>query len=134
MKEIIEELEKTPHGSRHLDWKIHLLINPEKSHLKDCKWKQARWDDEAILVWKNDCKDFDAVWDDEEHVPNYTTSLDAAREMSNWLLISASDIGADGIAEVYLGNPKISQIVHGIHSRLATAWCIASLRAIEAEK
>lgn len=66
--------------------------------------------------------------------PHYTTSIDAARSLSNWMLIYASDIGADGLAMVKLGNPSLSSPsleVYGIHSDLIIAWCIAALKARE---
>lgn len=81
------------------------------------------------------------IWGDERKgekglIPRFTESLDAARGMSNWVVLYASDIGADGLALVQLGDPSRSPTVEvsGIHPSLVVAWCIAALKARQSEK
>lgn len=76
-------------------------------------------------------------WD---HVPRFTASLDAARTISEWVLLHASDIGADGLALVELGNPTTTPtgLVRGVgygggQHALVLALCAAALRALAAE-
>lgn len=76
-------------------------------------------------------------WD----VPRYTSSIDAARALSQWLLLYASDIGGDGLAMVRLGMPEHPPrtvegygLGGGLHA-LARAYCAAAIRTriIDAE-
>ncbi len=68
--------------------------------------------------------------------PQWTRDLNAVRELSNWILIHASDIGADGFPLVELSDPSTSppRIARGIglcggpHA-LTRAWLAAALRA-----
>ena len=64
---------------------------------------------------------------------HYTTSLDAAMTLTNWLIITISDIAADGLALVKLGNPGTSKETIGLgiakHANLAITFCAAALRA-----
>lgn len=66
------------------------------------------------------------------YIPKYTASLDAARSISDAMLIHASDIGADGLPMVGLvadtsTSPPIEHT--GIARTLELAWCAAALRA-----
>lgn len=124
--DLIERLESAPEGSREWDARIAWAIN----------WNNVQsvssLDAEKIIesVKNADC------YIDVDSPPSYTVSLDAARGLSNWVLIYASDIGADGLALVRLGNPAVSPSpeVSGIHSSLEIAWCIAGLKAQEAAR
>lgn len=74
------------------------------------------------------------VYSPYDRVRLYTTDLTAARSLSDWMLLYASDIGADGLAVVRLGDPASSREVVGIHARLEIAWVIAAIKAIEATR
>lgn len=69
-----------------------------------------------------------------EQVPcSYTSSFDLARGLSKWVLVHASDIGADGLPLVRLGNPGNVMIVLGVgqgDKGLARAMCAAALQAL----
>ena len=61
-----------------------------------------------------------------------TTSLDAARSISDAMLIYASDLGADGLPMVKMvADTGTSPVVEhtGIARTLELAWCAAALRA-----
>ena len=69
-------------------------------------------------------------------IPDFLTSWDAARTVSNWVLLGASDIGADGLPLVELGNPATvpTGLVHGIAygggpNPIVRAYLAAALRA-----
>ena len=120
MNELIEELEAAPCGSRYLDWKIAKGLGLPvvcKRGNPDVMSAQFPY---SIHVSGG-----------VDEVSYYTMSLDASRSLSNWVLVFASDIGADGLAMVELGDPSHSPSVEvcGIHSILEIAWCIAGLRA-----
>ena len=61
-------------------------------------------------------------------IPYYTTSFDAARTISNWVLLHLSDIGADGLPYAKLGNPGESTEVTGIGATIELALCIAGVK------
>ena len=72
------------------------------------------------------------IWNGEEmDVPSFTSNLNDARSISNWLLVYASDIGADGLALATLADPGYSPPLEatGMHSSLEIALCIAGLKA-----
>jgi len=76
----------------------------------------------------------------EEEPPTYLHSLDAARTISTWVLIHASDIGADGLPLVVLGNPattpagEVRAIAYcGGEHALVAAFAAAALLARAAE-
>lgn len=68
-----------------------------------------------------------------EYAPPWHRSLDTARSISTWIIVHASEIGADGMALVELsdtGGPcRPVNVVRGVGSTLAIALCAASLRA-----
>lgn len=59
-----------------------------------------------------------------------TSSIDAARTLSDWVLLTLSDIGADGLPYAVLGDPSQSPSVEvtGIGATPAIALCIAGLK------
>ena len=66
----------------------------------------------------------EAVW-----LP-YTTSLDAAVTLTDWLLISLSDIAADGMIQCELGEPGRNLVGVSVGAKTrALALCAAALRA-----
>lgn len=66
----------------------------------------------------------------EHELPCYTTSVDAAFTLSNWLLISLSDIAADGMIQCELGDPGRNLVAVSVCARTrALALCASSLRA-----
>jgi hypothetical protein len=58
-----------------------------------------------------------------------STSIDKARRISNWLLLHMSDIGADGLPLVELGDCDANKVV-GIARDLPLSYCAAALRAV----
>ena len=84
----------------------------------------------------DDDEDYGPFGSTRWHWPHYTASLDAARTISNWVLITASDIAGDGLAFVRLGNPSKSSSLEasGCHNHLSIAWCIAALYAFNFER
>lgn len=129
MTALISELERAREGSRELDAKITALVERRTITHDDKGRMLGRADDPphdiCILYWPGGT--------DYPFVKRYTTSLDAVRSLSNWVLIRASDIAADGLALVELGDPSRSPSVEvtGIHADLILAWCIAALKARE---
>lgn len=65
--------------------------------------------------------------------PLYTRSVDLCRKECDWILIHASDISADGMAMVQLGDPGTNQDSIGIGSDLPTAYAAAVCRALAIE-
>lgn len=66
--------------------------------------------------------------------PPYTTDLNAARSLSNLVLLHAGEITADGMALVELGDTGSPvKTYKGIASRLEMAWCVAALKARQAD-
>ena len=121
--DLIERLERGELGGMDAEIAAHVGIRHQPRRTKDGKSKGRQWlvdSHGGIETWAN-------------HPPPFTTSLDAARSLSDWVLIYASDIGADGLAMVKLGDPgrSPSPEVVGIHASLEIAWCIAALRAAE---
>ncbi len=85
------------------------------------------------FVAKTTCFTRDRKYPDE--LPYYTSSIDAARSISDWILLTLSDIAADGLAFAELGDPgEILRTVRGIHSRPTIALCIAGVRALGAQE
>ena len=123
MKDLTHELEQATEGSRELDVRIAVKVGYDFEDVHGKRFSQAI----------QQCPEMPYNAIDSWHVPNYTTSLDAARSLSNWVLIQASDIAADGLAFVELGDPSRSPSVevHGIHANLVLAWCVAALKARE---
>lgn len=120
---LIEQLEASEEGSVRLNSEITVAIG-KADHI-------------ARVVLENGPDSYipttaGGQWVDD--VP-YTTDLTTARNLSNWLLLYASDIGADGLAMVTLADPSTSPVkeVTGIHGRLVMAWVIAAMKAREAD-
>lgn len=69
-------------------------------------------------------------WRAEWHIPFYTASLDAARSISSWLLISLSDISAGGLPFAVLGDPSQSPPgqVSGCGATIELSLCIAGIK------
>ena len=120
LQSLIERLEKVEGPDRELDRAIHALEFP--CDLFDGPPDDPVYQEPNSPLWFN--------------VPTYTASLDAAVGLSNWILLHASDIGADGLPLVQLGDPSRSPVVEvtGIHQRLVIAWCIAALKARASEE
>lgn len=70
-------------------------------------------------------------WKNHAGKNNFTQSWSAARSLTDWVLITASDIAGDGLAFVVLGNPSVSPSpsVNAISSTVIGALCAASLKA-----
>lgn len=62
---------------------------------------------------------------------HYTISLDAARSLSNWVLLHLGDIGADGLPYAVLGDPSQTppKEATGIGATIELALCIAGVKA-----
>ncbi len=126
MTDLIAELENAAEGSRELDGEIHF------SPGSDLRWLEPEIREYAKR--RNISLTEANSLNSGPEIPHYTTSLDAARSLSNWVLVYASDVGADGLALVRLadtGSPV--KEVEGIHNRLEMAWCIAALKARQAD-
>lgn len=127
---LVERLQSASEGSQKLDAGIHCIVN-----------NYGEWSTHGHSSDGLGFLEYSYLTNDGERLryqnppPHYTTSIDATRSLSNWVLIAASDIGADGLAYVKLGNPATSpsQEVMGIHADLVMAWCIAALKAREAQ-
>lgn len=117
LTDLIAALEAADGPSRELDAEIANLLGLTTSY-----WPGKEWEYRDGGEWRP--------------LPAYTTSLDAARSLSDWVLIHAGDISADGLAQVILGNPATTPVgeVEGIHQRLEIAWCIAALKTREFDK
>lgn len=97
--------------------------------------RAARWEHRALVAWW-----YPPGSKTAQALPHFTASFDAARTICRWILISASDIGADGMARVVLGNPTPPSPMEacgisyggGKHA-LALAYCAAALRACAEE-
>lgn len=112
--------------SRGLDYDIWLATSGKRDENLDTQGFAARG---VALVYN--IKDDDRLnW---FNVPAYTTSLDAAATLSTWMLISASDIEADGLPAVRLGDPSprqgIKEVLGLCGRTLALTWCAAALKA-----
>lgn len=109
MTDLIARLEAAETGSRELDLCIWCQIEYGGQPTEGNVFKRG-------LVLNNQ--------------PHYTTSLDVARSLSNWVLLQLSDIGADGLALAVLGNPAVSPAVEvsGVHSSPIMALCIAGMK------
>lgn len=67
----------------------------------------------------------------------WTRKWEAARSLSDWILVHASDIGADGLPLVHLADPETGREAKGVAGRTLTlTYCAAACRAlaIEAEQ
>ena len=120
---LIAELERATEGSRELDARIHLT---RRKFLIGLGFTFA-----APLIPAAESDGYVVDGEHASEAPRYTTSIDAARVLtknSDWVLLHASEIGADGFALVVYGNPGTRTEVSGIHSRLEIAWCIAALK------
>ena len=118
---LIAELERAPGGSREISDEILLA---------------AGWTQSAPLKIFNK-RTSDRIWHNaageivSPHMrPDPSQNLQDAHltKNSDWVLLHASEIGADGFALVVYGNPGTRTEVSGIHSRLEIAWCIAALK------
>ncbi|MDX5370359.1 MAG: hypothetical protein LPL29_13385 [Alphaproteobacteria bacterium] len=120
--EVIALLEESPGPDIKLDVMITALVEPGWEAV-DGSLTLRRWSDKC------------AEWH-YKYPPKFTNNIQLARDLSSWILLQASDIGADGLAVVVLGNPDTSPAgeVRGIHACLEIAWCIASLKAIKADR
>jgi hypothetical protein len=80
------------------------------------------------------------------HLLNYTSAKErlttirfswpnwhCARYLCSWLLLQASDIGADGLPLVRLGDPSVTAEVVGIGRTLEQAYFAAAFRALAHE-
>lgn len=120
--DLIARLEAATGPDRELDWRIADAIGHPSFAMKIVMWPPLSIGSRA-----------------DRYVPRYTSSIDAARTLSNWLLVHASDIGADGLPLVRIANPGATPVgeVDGIafgggKNALARAYCAAALRALEA--
>lgn len=67
--------------------------------------------------------------DPRPFTPNYTSNLNDARNITDWLLLYASDIHADGLAIAEFGCISPTYAVMGITGQLPLAIATAALRA-----
>ena len=116
--DVIELLENSSEGSRELDAKVAIASGnvPEDTNFWRNPFFAGRYSDGNSYI---------------KEVPKFTTSLDATRKLSDWVWLVASDIAADGLGYVKLGNPLTSTEVSGIHSKLEIAACIAALKSLK---
>lgn len=63
------------------------------------------------------------------HVPDFTSSLDAAMTLVDGVLLNLSDIGADGLPYAVVGNPVDATEGRGIARTLPLTLAAAALRA-----
>lgn len=88
-----------------------------------CETEEASWQLDAAI--SNAVQNPNgAMW--------WTRKLDDAVKLSDWILLYASDIGADGLPMVVLGDGSVapSREAKGIAGgTLALTWCAAALRA-----
>lgn len=120
VRHLISLVERAPAPNRHLDRLVHYLVGTSV--------RQPPYRLELSIR-------------DQWDVKRYTDNFDAARSLTNWVLVGASDIGADGLAWVSFANPATtpSGQVEGIsfgggHGSLARAACAAAIRAYLIDK
>lgn len=123
---------ETEEASRWLDALIEQAISPDKILLFDAG---------PLGLMRGPLRDFpmdgwegESTWEAvamEVGAQRYTSNLIAARSLSDWVLICASDIGGGRPALVVLGSRADFPLVEatGFGRTLELAWCAASLRA-----
>jgi len=134
MDELIRKLEDAQVGSRELDIEIFLRIN---------KVLKKEFDDYGGIGWfveeedePGECSASNFIcWERSAEycvkIPLYTTSLDAARSITDCVLINLSDVAADGLALAQVGDPRKtpSESYLGMHANLVIALCLAQILA-----
>ncbi len=118
---LIARLEAATGPDEELDGEIALIAG----------WTYGKRERERQPWWR-DAQGYRAGvggWDNRP--PPFTGSFDKARTLSDWLLVQASDIGADGLPLVILGNPGVTPPADatGIGATLPLCMCIAALKA-----
>ena len=122
-RSLIEKLEAATEGSRELDLSLDECVARDE---------EGRLDLHATIRYfenQNERLPYDNIG--MEWLPHYTTSLDDARSISDWILLELSDIGADGLPLARLGDPSRSPPVEvsGIGADLILSLCIAGVKA-----
>jgi hypothetical protein len=121
---LIERIEHWKPGtpSRELDDEILLA----------CGWNYEvdEQDPNVYRAWWTSPNGHGSYYDGDQ--PSPLTSLDAGRDLTDWLILDAGDIQADGLALVRLGdggrNGEPQEVV-GIASTLKAAMVIAALKS-----
>ncbi len=126
---LIYELETSLKNNRELDYRIAFVIQWRPNEQDDPKFAKS-------FALHENAHGYKMAWaahrftDQSWKIPYYTTSLDAARSISDWVLIFLGDIGADGLPYAVLGDPSMTPPgeVNGIGATIELALCIAGIK------
>ncbi len=133
LEKVVSDLSYLPQPARRFDARVWAALDDREIVFEEERWlaKSRRAPYDECVLWRIGLGDWA-----HRYIPKYTASFEASRTITNWVLITASDIAADGLAYVKLGDPTQHPVAEadGCHERLSMAMLAASLRAVVQEK